>query len=155
VRSGLGLTRKFAAVVLDWLYWTGSKIWHGLLVAFELTRKFGTGCWWHLELTRKSWTDSRSLHGLLVLEREASEKRGTSGSEEARCGVGTRHAAEGVEEGGEWGIVTRERSGVENTAASRQGVQECHLAPPGPSTCSSSSSQAILFVFFNCIMELP
>jgi hypothetical protein len=59
-----------------------------------------------------------------------------------------------VEEGGEWGVVTRERSGVENTAASRQGVQECHLASPGPSTCSSSSSQAILFVFFNCIMEL-
>jgi hypothetical protein len=55
-RSGLGLTRKFATVVLDWLenlaraaggvldwlenlawaaggVWTGSKIWHGLLVA--------------------------------------------------------------------------------------------------------------------------
>jgi hypothetical protein len=61
---------------------------------------------------------------------------------------------EGVEEGGEWGVVTRERSGVENTAASRQGVQEGHLEPSsGPSTCISS--QAILFVFFfNCIMEL-
>jgi hypothetical protein len=42
VRSGLGLTRKFAAVALDWLEnlaraaggsWTGSKIWQGLLVA--------------------------------------------------------------------------------------------------------------------------
>ena len=61
---------------------------------------------------------------------------------------------EGVEEeGGKWGVVTRERSEVENTAASRQGVQECHLEPSsGPSTCSSS--QAIFSVFFNCIMEL-
>jgi hypothetical protein len=80
-------------VALDWLenlrqwHWTGSKIWHaglqvaaswagskiwqGLVVAFGLTRKFGTDCWWHLELTRKFWTDSRSSHGLLVLEREA------------------------------------------------------------------------------------
>jgi hypothetical protein len=57
VRSGLGLTRKFAAMVLYWLenlaraagagvldwienlawaaggVWTDSKIWHGLLVA--------------------------------------------------------------------------------------------------------------------------
>jgi hypothetical protein len=49
--------------------------------------------------------------------------------------------------------VTRERSGVESTAASRQGVQECHLEPSsGPSTCINS--QAILFVFFNCIMGL-
>ena len=58
-----------------------------------------------------------------------------------------------VQEGEEG--VTRERSGVENTAASRQGVQEGHLGPPpgpGPSTCISF--QAILFVFFNCIMEL-
>jgi hypothetical protein len=32
-------------------------------------------------------------------------------------------------------------------------VQEGHLEPPpGPSTCISS--QAILFVFLNCIMEL-
>jgi hypothetical protein len=59
---------------------------------------------------------------------------------------------EGVAEGG-GGVVTRKRSGVENTAASRQGVQEGHLEPsPGPSTCINC--QAILFVVFNCIMEL-
>jgi hypothetical protein len=106
VRSGLGLARKFATVVLDWLEnlaraaggasWTGSKIWHGLLVAFGLTRKFGTGCWWHLELTRKSWTDSRSSHGMLVLEREASEKRGASGKElDAECAGGGRRGSGG------------------------------------------------------------
>jgi hypothetical protein len=27
-------------------------MWHGMLVAFGLTRKFGSDCWWHLELTR-------------------------------------------------------------------------------------------------------
>jgi hypothetical protein len=62
---------------------------------------------------------------------------------------------EGVEEGSEWGAMTREGSGVVKTLrqASRQGVQECHLEPPsGPSTCINS--QAILFVFFNCIMKL-
>jgi hypothetical protein len=59
----------------------------------------------------------------------------------------------GVEEGGGEGVVTREKSGVENTAASRQGVQERHLEPPpGLNTCINS--QAILFVFFNCIMGL-
>ena len=71
---------------------------------------------------------------------------------------GVQEGEEGVEEGGKWGVVTRERSGVENTAASRQGVQEGHRAQghlepsSGPSTCIIS--QASLFVFFNCIMEL-
>jgi hypothetical protein len=65
-----------------------------------------------------------------VLEREAPKKRGTSGTpflEEARCARSVQEGEEGVEEGGNGGVVTRERSGVESTAASRLGVQECHL----------------------------
>ena len=46
-------------------------------------------------------------------------------AEAARCWVCAQEAGEeGVEEGGKWGLVTRESSGVESTAASRQvGVQ--------------------------------
>jgi hypothetical protein len=60
--------------------WTDSKICDS---GIELTRKFGTDCWRLLELNRKSWTDSRSSHGLLVLElkREAPDERGTSRKE--------------------------------------------------------------------------
>ena len=68
---------------------------------------------------------------------------------DAECAGGRRGSGGGGEVGGsdkgkKWG---------ENTAASRQGVKEGHLEPPsGPSTCINS--QMILFVFFNCIMEL-
>jgi hypothetical protein len=56
-----------------------------------------------------------------VLEREASEKRGTSAKKpDAEWAGGQEGEAEGVEEGGKWGVVTRERSGVENTAAGKQ-----------------------------------
>jgi hypothetical protein len=80
---------------------------------------------------------------MLVLEREASEKRGTSGKRSSMRGV--QEGEEGVEEGGEWGVVTRERSGVENTAASRQGGQECHLEPsPGPGIVHQLSPGALV-----------
>jgi hypothetical protein len=162
VRSGLGPTRKFATVALDWLgnlrqwcctgskiwyglvvaSWTGSKMWHGVLVAFGLARKFGTDCWWRLELTRKSWTDSRSSHGLLVLERGASEKRGTSSGKMSSMRGVQEGGEEGVEEGGE--CVTRERSGIKNTAASGQGMQECRFEPPpGPSASALARASAL------------
>ena len=84
-------------------------------MAFGLTQKIGTDCWWHLELPRKSWTESRSSHGLLVLEREASKKRGTSGKKLDAEYAGGRRGSGG---GGKGGVVavTRERSGVEITA---------------------------------------
>jgi hypothetical protein len=61
--------------------WTDSKIRHGELVVY--------------------WTDSRSSHGLLVLERGASEKRGTSGKElNAECAGGRRGSGGGGGGGG-------------------------------------------------------
>jgi hypothetical protein len=88
-----------------------------------------------------------------VLEREASEKRGTSGKElDADCAGGRRGSGGGREVGGsdkgkKWG---RKHCGKQARCA---GGPQGHLEPSsGPSTCIRS--QAILFVFFNCIMEL-
>jgi hypothetical protein len=103
---------------------------------------------WHLELTRKSWADSKSSHGLLVLEREASEKRGTSGKElGAECAGGRRGSGGGGEVGGsdkgkQWG----------RTHCGKQaGCAGVPLRTIAGSWHVHQLSGDLLFVFFNCI----